>query len=233
MTHPNQNPVQNQNPQQAGTPWTDFNNAAVQQDYDLIPKGTLAKVRMALKAGGYDEPHMGWTDGWATRSETGAAYLNAEFVVLEGPFAKRKIWSLIGLHSPKGPTWGDMGRTLVRAILASARGIRQDDISPPAVLARRLNNIGELHGMEFVARIGVETDSDGEERNTIKAAVTPEHKQYQELMHAVVQQQTQVQAQPQQGYPQGQTVQNQPQGSAQQNSYEFQQPPQDQYWNGN
>ncbi len=115
MTHANQNPGQNQNPQQAGTPWTDFNNAAIQQDYDLIPKGTLAKERMTLKAGGYDEPHMGWTDGWATRSETGAAYLNTEFVVLEGPFAKRKIWSLIGLHSPKGPTWGDMGRTLVRA----------------------------------------------------------------------------------------------------------------------
>ena len=233
MTHPNQKPGQTQNQNQAGSPWTDFNNAAVQQDYDLIPKGTLAKVRMTIKAGGYDEPHMGWTDGWATRSETGAAYLNAEFVVLEGPFAKRKIWSLIGLHSPKGPTWGDMGRTLVRAILASARGIRQDDISPPAVLARRLNNIGELHGMEFVARIGVETDSDGEERNAIKAAVTPEHKQYQELVSAQPQQAQSQQAQPQQGYPQGPTAHNQQQGSPQQNSYEFQQPPQDQYWNGN
>ena len=128
MNHP-------QNPQQAGTAWTDFNSAAVQQDYDVIPKGTLARVRMTIKPGGYDEPHMGWTDGWATRSESGAAYLNAEFIVLEGPFAKRKVWSLIGLHSPKGPTWEEMGRSFVRAILSSARGIRQDDISPPAVLA--------------------------------------------------------------------------------------------------
>ena len=99
-------------------PWTDFNDAPVQQDYELIPKGTLVKVRMHIKAGGYNEPHMGWTDGWATRSESGAAYLNVEFVILDGQFARRKVWSLIGLFSPKGPAWGDMGRSFVRAILA-------------------------------------------------------------------------------------------------------------------
>ena len=42
--------MNNQNPQQAtNNVWTDFNNAEVQQDYDLIPKGTLAKVRLTLK----------------------------------------------------------------------------------------------------------------------------------------------------------------------------------------
>ncbi len=229
MTHPNQGQ------QQVGTPWTDFNSAAVQQDYDVIPKGTLAKVRLTIKPGGYDEPHMGWTEGWATRSETGAAYLNGEFVVLEGPFAKRKVWSLIGLHSPKGPAWEEMGRSFVRAILASARGIRQDDISPPAVMARRLNHIGELNGIEFIARIGIERDSDGEDKNAIKSAITPEHKQYQALMNAVVQPQQGQAPQAQAALPPG----HQP--TAQQSSYNFQQPAQqqpqnqpqpDQYWNG-
>ena len=225
MTHPNSHLNQGQ---QAATPWTDFNSASVQQDYDVIPKATLAKVRLTIKPGGYDEPHMGWTDGWATRSETGAAYLNCEFVILEGPFAKRKVWSLIGLHSPKGPTWGDMGRSFVRAILSSARNIRQDDIAPPAVMARRLNHIGELNGIEFVARIGVELDDDGQERNVIKAAITPEHKQYQVLMNAI--------AQPQQGQAAPQQ-QHGHQPTPQQDSYNFQQPAQqqpqpDQYWNG-
>ena len=167
--------------------WTDFNDAPVQQDYEPIPKGTLAKVKMNIKAGGYDEPHMGWTDGWVTRSESGAAYLNVEFVILEGPFTRRKVWSLIGLYSPKGPAWGDMGRSFVRAILASARNICQNDNSPQAILGRRLNHIGELNGMEFIARIGVESDVDGSIRNVIKSAITPEHKLYWELMFGAVQ----------------------------------------------
>lgn len=204
-------------PQQPNNDWSDFNNATVQEDYDVIPKGTLARVRMTIKAGGYDEPHMGWTGGWATLGETGAAYLNAEFVVLEGQYAKRKIWSLIGLHSPKGPTWAEMGRSFVRAILCSSRRVRQDDISPPAVKARRLNHFGELNGIEFVARIGVETDSDGEQRNVIKSAITPEHKQYQALMNAVAQPQ-----QAQSGHQPGHTNPD----------YAFQQPPQESYWDG-
>ena len=48
--------------------------------------------------------------GYATESfETGSIYLAAEFVVTAGDHAKRKMWSNIGLHSKKGPTWGQMG----------------------------------------------------------------------------------------------------------------------------
>ena len=63
---------------------------------------------------------------------TGAVYLDAEFTVLEGQYAKRKIWSMIGLYSPKGPNWANMGRSLVRGILNSARGISDKDKSPEA-----------------------------------------------------------------------------------------------------
>ena len=104
------------------TVWNDFNDAEQQQSFDLIPKGTVAWVRMTIKPGGYNDPSQGWTGGWATQSdETGAIYLACEFVVLEGPFAKRKLWSNIGLHSPKGPTWSGMGRSFLRALLNSAR----------------------------------------------------------------------------------------------------------------
>ena len=34
--------------------WNDFNDAEQQQSFDLIPKGTIARVRMTIKPGGYD-----------------------------------------------------------------------------------------------------------------------------------------------------------------------------------
>lgn len=79
--------------------WNDYNDA--QQNPNLIPKGTLAKVRLTIRPGGFDDPAQGWTGGYATRGSTGAVYLNGEFTVLEGPYAKRKIFTLIGLYSPR------------------------------------------------------------------------------------------------------------------------------------
>ncbi|WP_281648154.1 hypothetical protein [Parendozoicomonas sp. Alg238-R29] len=219
--------MNNPNNQATGNEWTDFNNAQVQQDYDLIPKGTLAKVRLTLNPGGYDEPHMGWTGGWATKGDSGAVFLKAEYVVLTGPFAKRKVWSLIGLHSPKGPNWSNMGRSFVRSLLCSARGIQQEDNSPQAVMARRLQNFGELDGMEFVARIDVEKDADDEPTNVIKHVITPDHKQYQMLMSEVVasQRQAPVQTQaPQQSNQQQPYPQQGANGYQQNPDYQFQQP---------
>ena len=87
----------------------DFNTADQQQSFDLIPKGTLARVRMSIKPGGFDDASQGWTGGWATRSQdTGAVYLACEGVVMQGPFARRKVWWNIGLHSAKGSTWMQM-----------------------------------------------------------------------------------------------------------------------------
>lgn len=160
--------------------WHDYNDAEEQQSYDLIPKGTLAPVRMTIKPGGYDEPHMGWTGGYATRNETtGAVYLNCEFVITGGKFAKRKVWSLIGLHSPKGPEWSNMGRSFVKAILNSARGINPKDNSPEAQNKRRISGFQDLDGIEFLAKIDVGKDSRDDDKNEIRNAITPDHKEYQ------------------------------------------------------
>lgn len=62
---------------------TDFNNAKLQNS--LIPKGTIVKVKMAIKPGGYEN--------WFTKNyTTGSIYLNVEFTVTEGSYAKRKIF---------------------------------------------------------------------------------------------------------------------------------------------
>ncbi len=163
--------------------WTDFNDAEQQQGFDLIPKGTTVKVRMTIKPGGHDDPAQGWTGGYATESfDTGSVYLACEFVVLEGAYARRKMWSNIGLHSSKGPTWGQMGRSMIRGILNSARNVHPQDNSPQAASARRIQGFHELDGIEFLARVDVEKDAKGENRNVVKLAVEPDHKDYASLM---------------------------------------------------
>jgi len=62
--------------------WNDYNDTT--QTPNLIPKGTLARVRLTIRPGGFDDANQGWTGGYATRGSTGAVYLNGEFVVLDG-----------------------------------------------------------------------------------------------------------------------------------------------------
>jgi hypothetical protein len=150
--------------------WSDFND-------------TQALVRMVIKPGGHDDTAMGWTGGYATASdETGAVFLSCEFVLLSGAFAKRKVWSNVGLHSNKGPTWGQMGRSFIKAVLNSSRNIHPHDNSPEAVQARQIRGFAHLDGVEFAASIGVENDTKGELRNLIRLVIEPDNKAYAELM---------------------------------------------------
>jgi len=149
----------------------------------LETKGALVPVLMTFKAGGHYDASQGWTDGYPTQSsKTGAVYLAAEFVITGGEYAKRKMWSNIGLYSPKGPTWTQMGRTFVRAALNSARGVLPQDNSPQAVAARRIQGFVDLDGLEFVVRVDIEKDDRGEDRNVVKMAIEPDHPEYARIM---------------------------------------------------
>ena len=167
--------------------WNDFNDAEAQHGaFDLIPQGSVVPLRMTIKPGGHDDHSQGWTGGYATESfDTGAVYLACEFVVTGGPFAKRKMWSNVGLHSAKGPTWGQMGRSFIRAALNSSRNVHPQDNTPQASAARRINSFADLDGIEFIARVDVEKDSKGEDRNVVKIAIEPDHKDYAALMGGV------------------------------------------------
>jgi len=161
----------------------DFNNSENQSSFDLIPNNTLAKVRMSIKPGGYDDQNQGWVGGYATKNDaTGSVYLSCEFVILEGEYAKRKVWGIIGLYSNKGPEWENMGRSFIKAILNSARGFSESDNSPAAQSARKINGIGDLDGIEFLAKITTKKDQNEELRNEIRFAITPDNKDYKSLM---------------------------------------------------
>ena len=166
----------------------DFNSSENQSNFDLIPNNTIAKVRMTIKPGLYNDISQGWSDGYATRNDiTGSIYLSCEFIILEGEYTRRKIWGLIGLHSNKGPEWGNIGRSFIKAILSSARGFCENDNSPEAQNARKISGFGDLDGIEFVARITTKKDQSDDIRNDIRFAITPDHKDYKSIMGMISQ----------------------------------------------
>lgn len=169
----------------------DFNGADTQDAaFDLIPANTLVKVCLTVRPGGAGP------EGWLTLSKTSPAlYLNTEAVVMEGPFARRRIYTRIGFRGkaaggPGDDTYGNRGRAMIRGILESARGLRADDQSNAARAARMIRSLGELSGLEFVARIGIERDKDKPDdtgRNVIKAALGADHAEYARVMGSVPQ----------------------------------------------
>jgi hypothetical protein len=164
----------------------DFNSAEQQTSgFAPIPHGTLAKVSLSVKPGGTGP------DGWLTQSRSSEAqYLNTDAVVLKGPQARRRVFTRIGLKgksvNEKGEdTYANRGRSLIRGILESARGVRSDDQSERAGAARTIRSYGDLNGLVFIARIVVETDRDNpnaEPRNAIGAAIGPDRAEYAALM---------------------------------------------------
>jgi len=78
-----------------------------------------------------------------------------------------------------------MGRSLVCGMLNSPRGISDKDMSPEAQAARRIGGFVDLDGIEFIARINVGTDANGDDKNEIRSAVTPGHKEYAAVMGVV------------------------------------------------
>jgi hypothetical protein len=75
-----------------------------------------------------------------------------------------------------------MGRSFIRAVLNSARNVHPQDNSPQAAAARRIQGFHELDGIEFLARVDIEKDAKGQDRNVVKLAVEPDHPDYAKLM---------------------------------------------------
>lgn len=170
--------------------WNDFNDAEEQNSVDLIPNKTPVKVRLKIRAGGFDDPSQGWTGGFATRSDSsGSVYIDPEYTIIGGKYNKRKVWgSLIGLHSSKGPKWASMGRAFIRAALESARGIAPSDASDRAIKARQINGLGDLDGLEFAAFVEVQKAEEGSQygdKNIIQNVIPCTHKDYAAVMSGV------------------------------------------------
>ena len=160
--------------------WTNFNDAADQISYELIPHKTIAKVVMIIKKGG--GVSMEWPDGYTTKSKAGTSvYLACEFTILSGPYKNRKIWTNIGLHSDNSPKYGEIGRGMIKAILNSAYGIHSKDKSPEAEKQRQIKSFADLDNLTCVAEITI-NDKGASPRNEIRTIITPDHPKYSEYM---------------------------------------------------
>ncbi len=158
----------------------DFNDAPRQQSFELIPAGTIVPVAMKVRPGGVGE------GGWLKASQSSdAMMLDCEFVVTEGEYANRKFWSYFvlsgGKLNDKGESiGGNISRGQLRAILESARNINPTDESPQARQARSVDNWGDMNGMVFLCRVGIQKDKTGQydDKNVIKAVITPDMPEY-------------------------------------------------------
>jgi hypothetical protein len=145
----------------------DFNDANIQRNFDVIPDGTIATVRMKVRPGNARE------GGWLRRSNDGLS-------------EALDFWTLLTVS---GTTEGHkeaahISGTRIRAMLESARGIRPDDKSDAAKVARQITSYGELDGLSFIARIGVEpARKEYKAKNTLDFVITPDLTQW----HAVAQ----------------------------------------------
>jgi hypothetical protein len=154
----------------------DFNDANPQRVFDVIPADTVATLHMTVRPGNAGE------GGLLRRSKDGnSEALDCEFTVVDGPYAKRKVWGLFTLvgTTPNHATAAEISRSRLRAILESARGIRPDDTSAAAKQARQVASYQDFDGLRFVGRIGVEPARDSyPAKNALIEAITPDRRDW-------------------------------------------------------
>ena len=156
----------------------DFNGA--DRQFDLIPDNTIVPLIMHIKPGGQGD------GGWLRPSQNSdALMLECELTVLEGPFARRKIFQYMvvsgGSLNEKGESKaGNITRSNLRAILESARNIKPDDMSPEAAQKRCCpGGYADFNGICFVAKLGIEKGQNGyNDKNKIKTVITPDMEGY-------------------------------------------------------
>lgn len=151
----------------------DFNNV---EEVALIPAGTVVKARLMLRPG--DSP----IDPFLKSSKTGGTYLDCEFTVLEGEYAKRKIFHKLGIEGNQ--IWVDMSRRVMKNLLESANGISRLDKSPEAKAKRKITSFADLDGLEVIIKVGIEGGGEYADKNRIAAVITAENPLYNQVKNA-------------------------------------------------
>jgi len=161
----------------------DYSQTADPRDFsEVIPHNTIASVLMRILPGNVGE------NGLLKRSAKGdAEVLNCEFVVVDGPYAKRKFWDNLLLEgtTPGQQEMANTNRGRLKKILESARGIKPGDSSEQARAAYQAG-LKDFDNIIFIAKIGVkkgEPKNDGSggswpDKNYLAAAIGPDHKEW-------------------------------------------------------
>jgi hypothetical protein len=168
----------------------DFNDADPQMVFgDLIPDGTFAKLRMTIRAGGVDGAAPMDARLLKASTTSDAKMLDCEFTVIEGPYAKRKLWQMFtvagGKLDEKGQSKGwNISKSIFRAMIDSALGLDPNDMSEAAKAKRIIQGLKQLDGITFVGRIMIEPSSNPQYKdvNRLANVVVPGDSQYAAVM---------------------------------------------------
>jgi hypothetical protein len=155
-----------------------FNDAGEQRSVEIIPENTICAVQLNVKPGGVG------ADGFLTQAQDGrSTHLACSFVVLEGEYAKRQIWTRLTVDVTAGHAEAkEISRKMLRAMLESARAIRPDDKSDAANAARQAKGWGEFDGLRFMVRLGVRPPQNGyAAQNIIKEVITPDRNEWRRI----------------------------------------------------
>jgi hypothetical protein len=164
----------------------DFNNFTGQQrDFSsLIPAGTTVPLITTLRPGGAGP------EGMLKKSKAGdSEALDFELTVTDGEYKGRKLWMLStvsGITDGQAKA-GEITSIRICAMLEAARGIRPSDQSDSAKAARRINSYGELDGLQFLAKIGIEKGSakpgggNYPDKNCIAEVITPDRQEWRKI----------------------------------------------------
>jgi hypothetical protein len=157
----------------------DFNAAGAQRSFDVIPDGTVAVVQLKVRPGNAGK------GGWLKRSKDGKAEgIDAEFVVVEGEYTRRKFWGylLTGGETDGHAQAADITDRRLRAVIESARGIKPTDVSEAAKSARCLTGYSDLDGVRFLCRIDVEpARGEYKAKNILGEIITPDRKEWRPI----------------------------------------------------
>lgn len=162
----------------------DFNGAEPAREAGgLIPANTIAFVVLSIRPGGHGEGN------WLKNSKTGdSLMLDLEFTIDGGAHDRRKLWAM---WLVQGTTEGQktavsISHSHIRALLEGAHNIAPGDTSDAAMAARRITGWGDLDGLKFPVKIGIEkgkakNDGSGDfyaDKNIIAKVLTPGDRDY-------------------------------------------------------
>lgn len=169
----------------------DFNDAEPPKSGGLIPDGTFAKVTMFFHDGTVDGPGEGDRNLLRPSKTAGSDVLQieAEFTIVEGPFARRKFWQNFTVSGGKlddaGVSIGwKITKSTFRAMIDSALGLDPKDDSAATKEKRVLKGLSVLSGLTFVAKIKVEASNNPSygDTNKLERVIVPTEPEWRRVM---------------------------------------------------
>mgnify|MGYP000256470690 CR=1 FL=1 len=154
------------------------------QEFSLIPNGTICRAVILLKSGDLEIPEFGSGPWFKSSMSSAAKWMELEFTIIGGQFDRRKFWDRIFVDGDKmGPSGmpqaKEIGLRTLKSIVESARNINPADMSPEAQQNRNISSVFDLTTLEICAKVGIKKGTNGyADSNRLLAAITPESKDF-------------------------------------------------------